>query len=438
MSVRRTIGVVPDRTDAPDPRDVSEPPDPLDRIVGRIPREVRIVFAILFAAFAFYHHATATLNRDEGPGRGDVSLADVRDAGIFPTRAWLDGVNPYDWDAFRAYDDRIGQPFPVYSPVHIVTHLPFAVGPVEGSRVAFYWLSLWLVAGLSALTLRAAGRRATFESGAMLFGAILWSHPGALSLVAGQSGPMLTIGAVLALTASSPAMAVLGAVLVLTKPTFGLPVIAMMWARGRGRSAIMGVAVTAAVSVVVFARLAASNSMQSIIDGFQNNLDVTAAIGSPKRIELFNSIARLTGTSPPLVAELVFGVAVLATATLIVRRLWRSDPMSDLGLAIAWCTPTLVFFHGSWDLITVIPAFVLLLRRDPGSVLTDPVRWTAVGLLAYALWNPWGRRFSEGLYNDWFATLMAAGVRTASVTAAWALLMVVAQFGTRRRAVGLR
>jgi hypothetical protein len=401
-------------------------PDALDRLVGRVPRVARIVIAVGLAAWALSFHTSATLERSRVQGRGDVALADIRDAGIFPARAWLDGVNPWAAEAFRAYDVRIGQDFPLYSPVHVLAHLPFAPMPLEGARETYYWLSLGGAALLAALTLRVGGRRPTLEAVAVVFAAIVVSHPGALGLVSGQSGVWLAIGGVLAATAASPALAVLGTVVVLTKPTFGVPVLVMMVARRRVRPAVIGTAIAAAISVAMVLRLVAAEGWRAVIDGVRDSgLDATAVIGNGKRVDLASLFARVTDTTPTLAFELAVAVAILTVAFVTVRRADTRAPASDVSLAIALATPPLVLFHGSWDLITVVPLVALLLRRDPGRMLDDARRWVAVGLVGYALWNPWGRRFSDGLWDDRLHGVLAATLRGAAFAGAWAVLVSV-------------
>ncbi len=407
--------------------------DWLERTVDRVPRLLRIVLAIGFAAFSLIHHSSATMARDPGPGRGDVALADVRDAGIFPARAWIDGVNPWDPDAFTAYDERIGQTFPVYSPVHIALHLPFAAGPLEGSREAYYWMSMGLAGLLAAMLLRVGHRRITLESSAVVFGALLWTHPGSLSLVAGQSGVPLAIAGVLTLTASTPIAVVLGIVLALSKPTFGVPLVVMALARGRSRSVVIGAAIAGAISLAMLLRLTAANGLRSVVSSFTDNLDVTAPIGSPKRVDLASAAARLLDARPGVLFEITVATVVLVLAFVAIRRLHRHDAGDDAALALAFCIPSVVFFHGSWDLVTAIPALAVLTRPCARGIALRPlggfggwVRAAVVALFVYVVVNPWGRRWSEGLYDDRLTALLAARLRTGFFLIAVGLLIASA------------
>jgi hypothetical protein len=406
-------------------------PDVIDRVVGRVPRHWRIVLAIVTAALALNYHANATLNRSLVQGRGDVALADVRDAGYYPAKAWLHGVNPYDPVAFRAFNANIGQDFPLYSPLHIALHLPLAPLTREGARETFYWLSLGLVAVLAALALRVGGRRPTFETTAVCFAGVLVTHPGALSLISGQTGPLLAIGGALALVGSVPLAAPLGIALALSKPTFGVPLVAVVLARGRTRPALIGAAVGTVVSLVMALRLVIANGFTEFVDGVADGLHATARIGSGKRVDAASTIARLLDIEPPLIFEIVSALVLGGIACWVIHLVTRRFPTSDLGLLLAFLTPPLLLFHGSWDLITLIPAFVLALRPDPARVLTDRLRWGIVALLLYALVNPASTRFADAVYSSRLRGILGMTVRSLAVGGAWTLALVAGLMAIR-------
>ena len=273
--------------------------------MGRIPRIARILAAIaLFVAAVGWNAIDTFADRNPGPGRPDVALADVRDAGYYPAQAWLDGVNPYDPEAYRAAYDDVGQAFPLYSPLQILVHLPLTWFPPEGARVGFYWFSLALLAAQAAITLRVAGRRSTVAATIAFTGFLAATHSGRLSLVSGQTTPLLGIGVALALAGPLPVAATAGVVLALTKPTIGVPLVAVALARGRVRPAIIGSAIAAIVSALMGVRLIdASGGLSEFLRGIGNDLDVTATIGSGRRVDAASLIARTFGERNSIIEQ---------------------------------------------------------------------------------------------------------------------------------------
>ncbi len=391
--------------------------------MGRIPRIARILAAIaLFVAAVGWNAIDTFADRNPGPGRPDVALADVRDAGYYPAQAWLDGVNPYDPEAYRAAYDDVGQAFPLYSPLQMLVHLPLTWFPPEGARVGFYWFSLALLAAQAAITLRVAGRRSTVAATIAFTGFLAATHSGRLSLVSGQTTPLLGIGVALALAGPLPVAATAGVVLALTKPTIGVPLVAVALARGRVRPAIIGSAIAAIVSALMGVRLIdASGGLSEFLRGIGNDLDVTATIGSGRRVDAASLIARTFGAYPPLAFEILCAVVLGALACAAIHRATRDRPLADAPLVLAFLTPPLLFFHGSWDLLVVVPALVLLVRADPSACTPRRVRLMLFWLLLYVLVNPANSEFAERLFPDGPLDFFGTTVRGFAYLAAWLL-----------------
>ncbi len=111
-----------------------------------VPRWLRTLVAVLaFAGVAAW--LTHSTWQNITPSRQDVGFqTDFRDAVYYPAVAFTDGVNPYDPDRYyRSYP--VGQEFPLYSPVHLVVHLPLALLSLASARAAYFGLNLALDPG---------------------------------------------------------------------------------------------------------------------------------------------------------------------------------------------------------------------------------------------------------------------------------------------------
>jgi hypothetical protein len=144
-----------------------------------IPRWLRTVVAVVaFVGVAAWltHNTWANIT----PSRQDVGFqTDFRDAVYYPVVAFTDGANPYDPGRYyRSYP--VGQEFPLYSPVHLVVHLPLALVSLPKARAAYFGLNLALILVLAGVSLRLAGYRTeldgVFALGTLLLGDVAAAH----------------------------------------------------------------------------------------------------------------------------------------------------------------------------------------------------------------------------------------------------------------------
>ncbi len=219
---------------------------------GTTARVVRTVLAVLAFATAAGWLAHSTWDHIESTRQDRGFQTDFRDAVYYPVVALADGVNPYDPARYYlAYP--VGQEFPLYSPVHLVLHVPLAALDLDDARATYFGVNLVLMLVLAGASLRLAGFRvradATFAVGTLL----LLSGPGKLDLRNGEPTLLIVLACYLALAArtTQPARSVAGVVVALAKPTFGVPLAIVLTCRRRVREVVVGIAIAAGISLVV-------------------------------------------------------------------------------------------------------------------------------------------------------------------------------------------
>src|SRR4029450_12489403 len=162
------------------------------------------------------------------PGRPDATrwvLQDFRDAVYYPVVAWLHGGNPYDQDA-QARRYPVGQSFPLYLPATLVAHLPFGLLPPAEAAWGYFATTL------------------------LLTGALSRPRAGQMTLPLGQVTAQVGLASYVALrwARSRPLLAGLGLALATLKPTYGVPLAALMLlGRGDMRATAVGVAASVAM-----------------------------------------------------------------------------------------------------------------------------------------------------------------------------------------------
>ena len=331
--------------------------------------------------------------------RLDVGFhTDFRDAVYYPVVALRDHVNPYDADTyFRHYP--VGQEFPLYTPVHLLLHLPLlAFSLSTASAVDLGW-NLVLVLGLAAVALQMAGHRLAVASVFGLGTLVLLSDPGKFDLRTGQPTLIIVIGAYLAWRARAPdqerralpavpavvpiALGVMALAIVWSKPTFAIPLTVLLLVRGQPRVAVLGTALGAALSAVVLPWLVdAAGGISELVQSWRDSARITSQatqsrLGSGLRIDAANTFVRVSHLHPSELVGSLGGLALLAVGAWTIRRLHRCDPHGDheeLALTLGCLVILTCLYHVPYDELLLIGPMVLLARRAPRNAITWPRR----------------------------------------------------------------
>ncbi|MGZ6967675.1 MAG: glycosyltransferase family 87 protein [Acidimicrobiia bacterium] len=340
-----------------------------------IPRWLRTLVAIVaFAGVAAW--LTQSTWDNIKPTRQDLGFqTDFRDAVYYPVVAFTDGANPYNpGEYYRSYP--VGQEFPLYSPVHLVLHLPLAALSLPRARATYFGLNLALILLLAGFSLRLAGYRGDLGDAFALGTLLLLTGAGRLDLRNGEPTLLIVLACYLALAAraSHPGRAATGVAVALLKPTFGVPLAIVLLCRRRIRAALIGVAAATVVSAFAVIPLAqAAGGVGSLIDSLRDDLRVTSRsfqsrLGSPLRLDAANSLARLTGIRPSEAAATAFGLALLGLGMYAIWLLHSHDPDGDrreLAVTLACLVILVPIFRVGYDLLLLNWPILLLVRRHP-------------------------------------------------------------------------
>lgn len=323
------------------------------------------------AAFAMISAVVATrtivnLNVPGRPSEQMFGLQDFRDNFYYPSVALLEGRNPYDYADYRATYP-IDRPFPAYSPISLLLHLPLGLLPYRAAEAGDFLLNLALMVALAWLSLRGAGRPIktwkVFAVAAML----VLSRPGHMTLYIGQCSAMMAVASTVALLygRSWPLAAALGLAAACAKPSYGGPLGVLMLLRGDWRAFFLGSAFAAGLGILGgVGPLLKAGGLQPLIASIRDSMAVVATDGtfneptSLIRLDPVSIVGRLLGRPPGTLVNVVLAVVILGGAGLLMRRLQaRGEPeprpvSNSLGsLAILLAT-----YHQPYDaLILALP-----------------------------------------------------------------------------------
>ncbi len=356
--------------------------------------------ALLFVAAAglIGYRAMQNLNVPGQPVAAGHGLIDFRDAVYYPSKAVIDGINPYDADTYRPHYP-VTHSFPPYSPLSLLVHLPFAWLDFDKAQAVYFVFSILLVLALSALSLRLCGLPGAAAAAFLLATFMVLGRPGHWGLVLGQVVPQLAIATFVALgfARSRPLLSGLGLALATIKPTYGVPLAILMLVRGDKRAVAAGILVAAVLTGAVTARLAVIDGPASLMESFEQSVTTRESTpektpaGSLLRVDVVSLTARLTGSSPGVAGRLaLFGVVIGAAAVPLRRLVGVGSPAASLlSSSIVCVTMLLCAYHQQYDcLLLVLPLVAVTARPDAGGLPLPPVqRWTAALLLALPFLN---------------------------------------------------
>jgi hypothetical protein len=287
-------------------------------------------------------------------------MVDFRHVVYYPSRAFWDGLNPYDT---QAYLERYPVDIPVslYAPATFVLFAPFGLLPLDVSSVAYFTLTVLLTLVLGWAVLRMSGAQAAGSSVLAAGGVLLLSRPGHWNLLSGQVTLIVVLATYAALSFARriPHLGGLGLAIALLKPSFGVPLIPVLLARGAWRTVAWGLGIAAALNVPVLLVLV---GRQGGLDAFLTTVAQSVrAFGNPDthpihsvwRVDLVATISRLANHPLGMSAAVLTSALVLAPVMVLSRRLVESDRADQNRVleGLVCCAVLLSLFHQAYDLL---------------------------------------------------------------------------------------
>ena len=318
------------------------------------------------------------------------AMIDFHSGVYYPIRAMLTGENPYDRERFLALYP-VGDGFPPYPPATLLFHLPFGLLPPTVADLLYAVFTVGVMLLLALVALRATQRHASLTSVVMLAGVLLLTRPGHWNLVLGQRAAELALGTYLALfaTARQPWLGGAGLALSMLKPTWGIPLMLLMLARGDRRPVALGVLLSFIVNLPLLALIVTRAGglhpfLGRLFKGYrdwQTVSDVSPATSSV-RIDAATTLSRFAGHPLGDVSQVLLTILVIACASVAVYRLrsHRSAGTPDLSIGIICTAILLCGHHVGYDfLLLTVPMLVLLFQGLPTSE-SRWGRWLFIGL----------------------------------------------------------
>lgn len=331
------------------------------------PMALRLIVLAVFAVLVLLSgwRIVSTLHRPGDVPEFQQGLTDFHHIFVFPAMAAREGVNPYHAEFMERFP--VNRQYPLYSPATFWLAYPLAFVPWVIADVIYFTLTVVLVVLLAATALLVCRVPRTIVNVFGLATLILLSRPGHVNLLAGQPTLLIVLGAVWALELARRRPNWAGFALAVTtlKPTFGVPLIWLMFCRRNFRAVAFGVALSAASVVAGLAPFVARDGLQAMLTSLresqsQHEADRTVAAETTwTRLDAQALLGKLLPTAPSRAVNLALTAAILLAAGWVVWRTPRG-PLTEgadnlTGLVI--CAATLAcIYHTTYDaLLLLVP-----------------------------------------------------------------------------------
>jgi len=313
-------------------------------------------------------------------------MADFHNGAYHSALAIRDGVSPYGNDFAKKYP--VAKPNPAFSPSILALHIPIAMLPQRIADLLYFILSIVLLGWIAWLAtiesipdpIRSPNLRGFLFPFLCFF--ILASRGGHTTLLNGYFTPIIVLGIQLALQFCNrrPWLAGFGYFLASGKPTFAIPLLIVMFARGNYRALSIGVLLGAIGGLLPLCWLAWNLGWGELVSSITDGQKLHMAdprelpINTWTRIDLSAIAAKWSETNPSEILQVVAMIPMIAIPAWALHRRRRSgDTEGTISLSgsIALLALLVTLYHHVYDaLILIGPIAILsteLLERLVGS-----------------------------------------------------------------------
>ena len=328
-----------------------------------------LILAVLvgLTAFRTYRNYSTPSVEFSWVNRG---YSDFHNGTYFPTKAFVDGKSPYSPDVANEYG--MARATPSYSPVVFLIHVPFALLPLQVSRVLFFGFNLVLIAGLAFCGLKMSMQRFRWFDFLAFTNLLLLSRPGHITIFTGYFTAEIVVGCILALHFSKtrPAISGLGLVLASIKPNFVIPLMLLMAFRKDFRAILFGIVFCAVAAGIGLGWLGYHNGMSQVIAdvrGGQESLHVDPSempVNTWTRVDLLGMYAKVVDWVP---RDGVYLGCMFVLVTLVgvgmnrIVAIESNQGATGPSALIVVLTVLLSIYHHSYDcLLLAVPAIGLI------------------------------------------------------------------------------
>ena len=312
----------------------------------------------------------------------------------YHAKAFRLGTSPYQ---SHVDDDIIfSGPSPPFSPVIFFIIWPLSYLPLAAADVVACLLNLAMIGGIAWLMFRYSNHPVQWSWWLAVFGFLVFSRPGHITLHTGYFTALIVIGTLMAFhhAKDRPWLSAVGVLLASAKPTYVIPLLLILAFRRNYKAAVYGIVLSGAVALAGVTWLATahddssfSHVIETVLHGQEafHNEPTEEPVNTWTRIDILGMIAKLASWNPGNRVYLLAMLVLLIPPGLAIRKASLHEVNSSatgLSAFIGILALLVTLYHHSYDcLLFAVPWLALVLFGN--LTLPSLSRWQrgAVGFL---------------------------------------------------------
>lgn len=334
-----------------------------------------VVLWVLVAVAGIVSSAARVYAYYQTPGPFDPALqgfCDFHNGVYFPSLAYARRISPYSQSYADAYP--VSRQVPPYSPLIIALHVPFALMPLKIAEVCYFFFMVICLIAIAWVLVRDTTDLPTPAVWACVWpvvAVIVWSRPGHVTLFNGYFTFELVLGTFIALSASKsrPWLAAIGIAVASGKPTYFLPLIALMAARGDYAAIIRG-SILATVGGLIsmlwitgFSPIAVTQIIHDVLGGQAVHMKdpLESPVTSWVRIDIAAVMAKVINRDVNELFQIGCMILLLAVPSVVLwrnRQRFQYGGVTDLSGSMIVITSVVAIYHNAYDAILLMAPLV--------------------------------------------------------------------------------
>ena len=220
--------------------------------------------------------------------------------------AFADGVSPYSADLMNNPKYVVPRNAAPFSPFAFLIDTPLTWMPLQSACALFFLISWSLIGVLAYCCIWMSRIRFDWTLWFWIFGFLVFSRPGHVTLFTGYFTVQLVLGTLVALhySKSNPWLAGIGFLFASVKPTYVIPLTILMLARRDYKAVVVGVVLTTVFAVGCFGWLVAHSDFQAVIESVRSGQEAfeddraEAPLNTWTRVDVAGMVAKMSKRAP--------------------------------------------------------------------------------------------------------------------------------------------
>jgi len=297
----------------------------------------------------------------------DAGLSDFHTGAYYSSLAFREGVNPYVAEVCDKYP--MTRCSPPYSPVIFMLYAPLTYLPLHVADIANVIINTLMIGLIAYFSLMMSGARVHWSYWIWIFGMILLSRPGHMTIYTGYFTAQLVIGTLMAVHFANtrPMLAGIGMMLASGKPTYILPLTILMFCRRNFKAAGYGILFCTIAGVIGLGWLASHSSIGEVIEGVREgqNAHIEDKTEIPKntwtRIDTVGVVAKIAKQKPGSLFHLGTMLGLLIVPGIAIWKISKVESnrgANGISGMILMLAMLITIYHHSYDCLLMAVAWV--------------------------------------------------------------------------------